>query len=253
VREISLDSIEIVEDRTSQSSCDEGFLRLSRLRLKNLYSDGSTSRVYSCDIASRESSDAVVAVLYQKNEKRKINVILRESLRPPIYLRKFKVFEQADTKDYKHLLEVVAGVIELGDGAFTRTFATRASKEAEEEVGCLIAPDDFHSLGGESFPSPGISDEKLYFCFGHAQNFMSDPPPGDGGPMEEVGRVVFVELRQAIERCRRAEIPDMKTEVALLRLADALGYIPQLDCYLDELPDSLRERYSSLGLESSNC
>lgn len=253
MREVALDSIEIVEDRTSESSCDEGFLRLARLRLRNVYSDGSTSRIYNCDIASRASSDAVVVVLYRKKEKRKIEVVLRESVRPPVYLRRFKVFEQADEKKYKHLLEAVAGVIEAGDGASGRTFATRAAREAEEEVGCQISPENLHPLGGGSFPSPGISDEKLYFCFGHAQKFMATPPPGDGGPMEEVGRVVFVELREAIKRCRTAEIPDMKTEVALLRLADALGYIPQLDCYLDELPDSLRKRYSSLGLENRDC
>ena len=49
-----------------------------------------------------------------------------------------------------------------------------------------------------------------------------------------------------------AEIPDMKTEVALLRLADHLGYIPQLGCFAHELPDELRTRYTRLGVAAAS-
>ena len=45
-------SIEIVEDRTAQSRCDEGFITVSRLVLPNVYADGSKSEPYPCDIAS---------------------------------------------------------------------------------------------------------------------------------------------------------------------------------------------------------
>jgi predicted secreted protein len=60
---------------------------------------------------------------------------------------------------------------------------------------------------------------------------------------------VVRELVDAIEACRRGEIPDMKTEIALLRLADHLGYLPQLRAFADELPDVWRERYRRLGVE----
>ena len=40
----------------------------------------------------------------------------------------------------------------------------------------------------------------------------------------------------------------MKTEIALLRLADHLGYVPQLGCFADELPPELRARYRTLGV-----
>jgi hypothetical protein len=71
---------------------------------------------------------------------------------------------------------------------------------------------------------------------------------GDGSVMEEAARIVFRELREAIEACRSGEIPDMKTEIALLRLADHLGYLPQLGCFVDELPAEWRARYRRLGV-----
>jgi hypothetical protein len=66
--------------------------------------------------------------------------------------------------------------------------------------------------------------------------------------MEEVGRLVRLELTAAIEACRRGEIPDMKTELALFRLCDHLGFIPQLGCFASELPEPLRARYRRLGI-----
>ncbi len=68
--------------------------------------------------------------------------------------------------------------------------------------------------------------------------------------MEEHGRVVVLELGDAIRACRSGEIPDMKTEIALLRLADHLGYLPQLGCFADELPDDLRGRHDRLGVSA---
>jgi hypothetical protein len=40
----------------------------------------------------------------------------------------------------------------------------------------------------------------------------------------------------------------MKSEVALLRLADHLGWLPQLGLFAHELPPELRRRYRRLGV-----
>jgi hypothetical protein len=40
----------------------------------------------------------------------------------------------------------------------------------------------------------------------------------------------------------------MKTEVALLRLADHLGWLPQLGLFAHELPPELARRYRRLGV-----
>jgi hypothetical protein len=68
--------------------------------------------------------------------------------------------------------------------------------------------------------------------------------------MEECARTLTLELGEAIEACRTGAIPDMKTELGLLRLADHLGFIPQLGCFADELPPELRSRYARLGVRA---
>jgi ADP-ribose pyrophosphatase len=239
-------SIEVVEDRTAQSRCDEGFLKLSRLTLRNHYTDGSRSEAYACDVVSRPGSDAVVAVLYEIDGERRIRVLLRENVRPPIYLRKLKRFEHPDPREYKTLLEVVAGIVEAGDAE--KGLGWRAAIEAEEEVGMPASPGDFVEIGGETFASPGTSDEKIYYCAGPVKLAERREPSGDGSVMEEAGGAVVRELCEAIEACRRGEIPDMKTELALLRLADHLGYLPQLGAFIDELPEDWRARYRRLGV-----
>ena len=54
---MKLSSIEVVEDRTAGSGCEDGFLRVKRLVLRNHYADGSQSRTYPCDVVSRPGSE----------------------------------------------------------------------------------------------------------------------------------------------------------------------------------------------------
>ena len=245
---MKLRGIEVVEDRTAQSRCDEGFLRVARLRLRNLYDDGTRSEIYPCDVVSRPGSDAVVAILYQRDAQGRVQVLLRQSPRAPVYLRRNKSFELADPREYSELLEVVAGMIEAGDGAGERGLQQRAAVEAREEGGCELAPDAFQVLGEGLFASPGTSDERVYYTAGASDLAELQHPSGDGTVMEECAELVVRELRSAIAACRSGEIPDMKTEVALLRLADHIGYLPQLDCFVHELPEALQRRYARLGV-----
>jgi ADP-ribose pyrophosphatase len=245
---VKLRAIEIVEDRTAGSRCDEGFLHLSRLSLRNLYEDGTTSDVYACDVVSRPGSDAVVAVLYEIDGRRGVRVLLRESVRPPIYLRRFKRLEHPDPREYRSLAEVVAGIVETGDGAGDAGLRRRAMAEAEQEAGVRASPQAFAVIGGESFASPGTSDEKVYWCAGRVALGERGVAHGDGSVMEEAAELVEWDLADAIEACRDGRIPDMKTEIGLLRLADHLGYLPQLRCFVDELAPELRARHARLGV-----
>lgn len=245
---MELRDIEIVEDRTAQSRCDEGFLRLRRLRLRNVYADGSRSDVYPCDVVSRPGSDAVVAVLYERRARESVRVLLREGPRAPVYLRRLKRFVQPDARVYTTLAELVAGLIEPEDGAGTAGLRRTAAREAKEEAGLDVPAETFEPLGGECFASPGTSDEKLFYCAAPAALENARLPAGDGTVMEEHGRLRVLELDAAIEACRSGAIPDLKTEVGLLRLADHLGYLPQLGCFVDELPEPLQRRYRRLGV-----
>ncbi len=245
---MELAEIEVVEDLSAQSRCDEGFLKVSRLRVRNLYTDGGHSDVYPCDVVSRPGSDAVVALLYELRDRRHVDVLLRTSPRVPIYLRRGKRFVHPDPREYLTITEAVAGIVEDDDGPGPQGLGRRAAAESEEEAGCTIAPGAFAVLGGETFASPGTSDEKLYYCAAAASIADAQPPSGDGSVMEECAVLDVRELRDAIRACRSGEIPDMKTELGLLRLADHLGYLPQLGIFVDELPAELRERYDSLGV-----
>ncbi len=248
---MDLTAIEIVGDRTATSRCDEGYIKVARLDVRNVYSDGSTSKTYSCDVMSRPQSDAVVAVLYALDGEGGIEVVLREAPRVPIYLRRDKEFVHPDPREYLSLHEVVAGVVEASDPAGIEGLRVRAHAEALEEAGVTIDPGDFQPLGDESFASPGVTDEKIYFVAGHVPSGQeAATPQGDGSTMEEWCVLHRFELGRAIEACRTGEIPDMKTEVALLRLADYLGWIPQLRCFRADLPPELAARSSPLGLGS---
>ena len=248
---MDLTAIEIVGDRTATSRCDEGYIKVARLDVRNVYSDGTTSKTYSCDVMSRPQSDAVVAVLYALDGQGGIEVVLREAPRVPIYLRRGKEFVHPDPREYLSLHEVVAGVVETSDPAGIEGLRIRAHAEALEEAGVTIDPSDFQPLGGETFASPGVTDEKLYFVAGHVPSGQeATTPEGDGSTMEEWCVLHRFELGRAIEACRTGEIPDMKTEVALLRLADYLGWIPQLRCFRADLPPELAAQYSALGIGS---
>lgn len=251
---MKLRDIEIVEDRTDRSRCDEGFLRLRRLVLRNVYEDGSRSEAYPCDIVSRPGSDAVVAVLFERREpeasgeRRRIRVLLRDGIRAPVYLRRDKRFVQSDPRRYTSLAELVAGLVEAADGGGRDGLRRGAARETQEEAGLALAPDAFEPLGGECFASPGTSDEKLFYCAAEATLAGARTAPGDGTVMEEAARLVVLDFDEALEACRSGAIPDLKTEVGLLRLADHLGYLPQLHCFEDELPEALRRRYRAPGL-----
>lgn len=242
--------IEVVADRTATSRCDEGFLRLKRLTLRNQYADGTASREYPCDIVTRPGADAVAVVLWHR-EGGKVFVHLRRGVRCAVYFRRDKKAElvQPDDRLYDTLDELVAGILEKADtgpGGVRR----RGALEAHEEAGFAVAPDEVRLLGAGFFPTPGVTDEKVFLAEAEVEPSSAGAIEGDGSVMEEGASTIVRELRDAIAACRSGEIADAKTELGLFRLADAIGYIPQLGLFVDELPPELRARWSGLGLRS---
>lgn len=246
--------LEVVADRTRGSRADEGFLRVRRLRLCRVHADGTKSAPFDCDIVSRSRTDAVAIVLFETREgargKREVRVALKTGVRPPVFLRRHLALTQPDTRTYGDLAEIVAGMLEPDDVG-PEGIATRAAHESLEEAGISISPQDVLPLGAEAFPSPGITDEKVHFRAARASLDDRGVPTGDGSVMEEGGGVWLLPLDEALTACRTGEIPDMKTEIALSRLCDLLGYLPQLGLFVDELPASLREKWKPLGLEKA--
>jgi ADP-ribose pyrophosphatase len=187
-------------------------------------------------------------VLYEIDAVRRVRVLLKEGLRPAVFLRSTKNLARPDASPWLFVAEIAAGVLESSDdgaGGIER----RAAVEVKEECGVAVSPDAVQPLGGAMFPSPGVTDEYVHFRAANVPVDHGKGGDGDGSKMEEGQRVLVLDLVDAVSRCRRGEIPDMKTEIGLLRLCDRIGFLPQLGLFVDELPEDLRDRYDRLGIE----
>jgi ADP-ribose pyrophosphatase len=229
MREIA--AIEIVEDYTARARCDEGFLRLRRLRARHRRVDGSASAEYPIDVIDRPTLDAVAVCLYARTP-RGIEVLTRRGLRPAAYFRRGK---RAVLPEPEYLLveELVAGVLEPGEVGLD-ALRRRGAAEVREEAGIDVPPERLEPLGGPFFPLPGIVSEKIHLLAAvvprpAAEGRHPAPHEGDGSPLEEGAVLEWRELGAAIAACERGDIEDAKTEIALRRLASRLAAAGSVD------------------------
>jgi ADP-ribose pyrophosphatase len=217
--------IEIVEDYTARARCDEGFLRLRRLRARNRRADGSASREYPIDVIDRPTLDAVAVCLWARTG-RGVEVLTRRGLRPAAFFRRGRVAALPEP-EYLLVEELVAGVLEPGEIGLD-ALRRRGADELREEAGIEVDPAALQLLGGPFFPLPGIVSEKIHLLAVEGTrppgpDIRSAPQEGDGSPLEEGAILVWRELRAALAACERGEIEDAKTELALRRLSARLG------------------------------
>lgn len=193
-----------------------GFLNVRRLRLRVRRDDGSLSAEGLYDFVERPMGrDAVVVVLWHRPADGGVQVLLRTAPRVPLYFRDPEIGAQ--------FVEVVAGILEKGEDEWA-AIQRRAAAEAHEEAGIVVAPEAVEALGPPGFPTPGMFAERFFFVRAE----VSDPgaavvPPTDGSPFEEGASVAWHSLAEALRQCDAGAIPDLKTELALRRLAATLG------------------------------
>src|SRR5690349_378299 len=128
---VKLAAIEIVEDRTAASRCDEGFLRLKRYRARNVREDGSRSPDYPIDVIDRPALDAVAVCLWTRGAGG-VEVLTRRGARPAAYFRRGKTTVLPEP-EYLLVEEIVAGVIEPGEVGLA-ALQRRAADEVREET-----------------------------------------------------------------------------------------------------------------------
>jgi ADP-ribose pyrophosphatase len=213
-------AIEVVEDYTARARCDEGFLRLKRLRARNRRADGSASREYPIDVIDRPTLDAVAVCLWARTA-RGVEILTRRGLRPAAYFRRGRV-PVLPEPEYLLVEELIAGVLEPGEVGLGALRA-RAAAEVHEEAGLALDPATLEPLGGPFFPLPGIVSEKIHLLAAEVARpegpaIRPAPQEGDGSPLEEGAYLVWRELGEALAACERGEIEDAKTELALRRL-----------------------------------
>jgi len=217
-------AIELVEDRTRTSRCDEGFLHLRRYRARNRRADGSASREYPIDVIERPTLDAVAVVVWARGP-RGPEVLLRRQLRPAAYFRKDQV-PALPEPTYLLFEELVAGVLEPGEKGLAG-LQRRAAEEVAEEAGLRVEAARVTSLGAGFFMLPGTASEKIHLVAveverGDRRGVFEAPHEGDGSPLEEGAELLWRPLADAILACERGEIEDAKTEIGLRRLAARL-------------------------------
>jgi ADP-ribose pyrophosphatase len=202
--------LEIVRDRTPPN--EAGFLRIKRLDLAvRAPAGGAASAPFPYDVVERTALDATVMLAHHV-EGGRVHVWLRTAQRPPVVLRPIA------PKHPFALWEAPAGLVEPGEEP-----RAGAARELDEELGFRVAPEDMTPLGPHGFPAPGFVGEIHYYFHVRVDPATRREPAGDGSPLEEGARVAAVPLEVALEACRLGEIPDLKTELALRRLAEALA------------------------------
>ncbi|NVJ12999.1 NUDIX hydrolase [Myxococcus sp. AM010] len=218
-RHSSVTDIEIIEDFSSTARCDEGFLRVRRLRCRNRRADGSSSPVYRVDVVDRPRLDAVAVLVYRRGASG-LEVLTRMNLRPAAYFRKDNrgaMTVPDPASGYLRVEEIVAGLLEPEDKG-EEGLRRRAAAEVHEEAGFSVKPEDIRLLGGAFFLAPGILSEKVFPAAVDVTDLSPEEPEGDGSPLEEGTQLHWRPIQEVLDACRRGDIPDAKTEVSLTRL-----------------------------------
>ncbi|MGE6759260.1 NUDIX hydrolase [Corallococcus interemptor] len=216
--------IEIIEDFSATARCDEGFLRVRRLRCRNRRADGSSSPVYRVDVVDRPRLDAVSVLIYRRAADGNLEVLTRMNLRPAAYFRREQTASMTvpDAVSYLRVEEIVAGLLEPSDKG-EEGLRRRAAEEVKEEAGYTVRPEDIQLLGGAFFLAPGILSEKVFPAAVDVTGVTQGEVEGDGSPLEEGIHLQWRPLQAVLEACRRGDIADAKTEVSLTRLLARLG------------------------------
>jgi ADP-ribose pyrophosphatase len=187
-----------------------GFIDVHRLDLVARYPDGTESRSFPYDVATRAALDAVVIVATYVDAGVR-QVYLRSAIRPPCALR-----EVAPLHD-GCLWELPAGLVERGEDP-----AAAAVRELEEELGFVVPASVAQPLGEWVFPVPAMIAERHVFYLVEVEPSSRTVPTEDGSALERGAAIVSMPVGDALEHCRRGAIRDAKTELALRRLVEVL-------------------------------
>jgi ADP-ribose pyrophosphatase len=188
-----------------------GFLTLRRTTLVTI-TDGKRSEPFAYDAVDRKALDASVVLAHHVSEGR-VWVWLRSCLRPPLALRHAGEEEVAAV-----MWELCAGLVEPGESA-----RAAAARELAEELGFTRDETALLPLGPASCPAPGFIGELHHYFHVEVDPKTRTEPAGDGSPVEAGAVIATVPLDEALAACRRGDLRDAKTELALRRFAEQPG------------------------------
>lgn len=180
------------------------FLRIERLRVR------LGAEAFTYDVVTRLALDAVAIAAHFERDGR-THVMLCSAIRPPLYWR---------TRDARRttLWEIPAGMVEPGESP-----RVAAARELHEEVGARVEPDALAPLGPPMHLAPGMIAELHTYFHVAIDPVALEPPPGDASPLERHATLAAVPLDEALALCASGEITDLKSEIVLRRLKEALA------------------------------
>ena len=212
--------LELVEDLTPEAP--PGFLRLVRRRYRAHYPDGSVSDPFVYDIVDRRAIDAVVLVVHYRDARAR-HLYLRSSVRPPVGERDPARSPRPERDPAgPSIWELPAGLIEPSEQS-PDGLVRAAIREIHEELGFEVTPDRVRELGASMFPVPAFIAERLYFFEVEVDPATRREPTLDGSALERFGEVIALPVEDILERCRRGELYDLKTELVARRLLERYG------------------------------
>lgn len=160
------------------------------------------------DTVLLENGDqAIREVIHHPGGACAVPIVMRSGVPHVLMVKQFRYPHRAET------LELPAGKLEQGEDP-----AECARRELREEAGAVVEDAKF-TLLGSLFPTPAYDTEVIYMYLAedvtllHTQSLDAD----------EFLDVTELPLSEAVDRVMRNEIPDAKTQIALLKAARALG------------------------------
>jgi len=206
----------LIEDRIVGG--EGGFMQLRRAQLA-VVADGAQSKPFTYDTLQRSRLDAVVIAAHFRDPGGARRVYLRSALRPPCFLRPEDARPVPEKETLGALWELPAGLVEK-DERSAEGLRQCAARELAEELGFAVPAARMAELGPSTFPSPGIIGERHFFFHCEVDPATRGVPSEDGSVLEQGAVIVDLALEEALALCRRGEIEDAKTELALRRLAE---------------------------------
>lgn len=200
---------------------ERGFVYIRKLELVATFAGGKKSEAFPYFAVERSRLDAVVVLAHFTGADGAPHVVLRSSIRPPVFSRPMEARPFEEKESLGELWEVPAGLVE--EDETTPTGLTRcAARELFEETGIEVDPSKMLPLGPATFPTAGVIGERHFFFRVEVDPSNPKTPPEDGSVLEREAKIALVSLEDALQACRDGEIEDAKTELGLRRLAEAL-------------------------------
>jgi ADP-ribose pyrophosphatase len=209
--------LEVVEELPPS---DAGFLSIVRRKLRAHYPDGTSSPPFSYDEVDRKALDAVILCVHFLDGAGTRHVYLRSAIRPPVAFRDPKRSPRPSIDPPGgHLWELPAGLVEASEQS-EPGLREAARREIREELGFDVFPDALGELGASVFPVPAFIAERHFYFECVVDPAHRHEPSLDGSALEHGGIVITLPVAEALERCRRGEFQDAKTELCLRRLVE---------------------------------